>query len=312
MLTVTLGAAIVGVVTAPASASSGGPDAFGYCFLDSNEANGPPLGFKDLQCAEGPTITLADDQVSGPIPIGFDFVFYGVTYSNVFVSSNGFVTFDPLAPSGCCEGQQIPSSSGPTNLIAAYWANLNPGGTTPLCGSDPTITWVNFRHIGLAGHREFDIQFNRVPHSGTGVPVTFQVELFEGSNRLRVSYPDAPSDGTVHSAGIENAAGDTGLQYMLGSFSLSQISVEYVPPGDSDGDDLSDCAELVTIHTNPGDPDTDNDGFGDGIEVNGGSCLGIAVPGGADPLNWLSNPLVQNLIPINGGIAPPILPVICP
>ena len=31
----------------------------------------------------------ADDGVSGPFPIGFDFCYYGVTYSNAWVGSNG-------------------------------------------------------------------------------------------------------------------------------------------------------------------------------------------------------------------------------
>ncbi|MBN2508248.1 MAG: HYR domain-containing protein [Verrucomicrobia bacterium] len=46
---------------------------------------------------------------------------------------------------------------------------------------------------------------------------------------------------------------------------------------DPDGDGLTTAAELLEIGTNPGDPDTDNDGLSDGVEVAEG-----LVPGGMD------------------------------
>ena len=41
----------------------------------------------------GTTVSLSDDEVSGALPIGFDFNFYGNTYSEFYISSNCFVTF---------------------------------------------------------------------------------------------------------------------------------------------------------------------------------------------------------------------------
>jgi hypothetical protein len=41
---------------------------------------------------------LADDVYSSAIPIGFPFQFYGTTYSNVWVSTNGYIMFS--APTG--------------------------------------------------------------------------------------------------------------------------------------------------------------------------------------------------------------------
>ncbi|MBN1986081.1 MAG: hypothetical protein JW761_07240, partial [Prolixibacteraceae bacterium] len=61
----------------------------------------------------GTTVSLGDDQVSGALPIGFDFNFYGNTYSMFYISSNGFITFSSDPNSGCCSGQNIPDSNSP-------------------------------------------------------------------------------------------------------------------------------------------------------------------------------------------------------
>jgi hypothetical protein len=65
-----------------AQAATGGPDAFGYIFADSAEAAGPTFHFEDIS-ATGTPVSLSDDQVSGAIPLGFTFVFYGIPYSNI-------------------------------------------------------------------------------------------------------------------------------------------------------------------------------------------------------------------------------------
>ena len=38
---------------------------------------------------------LNDDQVSGSVPLGFSFSFMCSTYTNCYVSSNGFLSFNP-------------------------------------------------------------------------------------------------------------------------------------------------------------------------------------------------------------------------
>src|SRR5688572_7878042 len=41
-----------------------------------------------------PAAFLADDVVSGAIPLGFTFNYAGVDYTNVYASSNGFLSFN--------------------------------------------------------------------------------------------------------------------------------------------------------------------------------------------------------------------------
>ena len=66
----------------------------------------------------GTVVSLGDDEVSGAQPIGFSFNYYGSDYTDIFISSNGFITFDSNSANGCCSGGLIPSSGDENNLIA--------------------------------------------------------------------------------------------------------------------------------------------------------------------------------------------------
>ena len=61
-----------------AHAASGGPDASGYRWVDSQEPGGPTFNY---EAVNGSRVAFSDDSVSGPHPIGFSFRYYGQTYS---------------------------------------------------------------------------------------------------------------------------------------------------------------------------------------------------------------------------------------
>jgi len=198
------------------------PDAFGYSCTDSTEADGlVTYDFEDI-VATGTAVSLGDDQVSPPLPIGFSFDYYGVEYTQIYISSNGFLTVLPGQPNGCCTGGILPSPTTPNGVIAGWWEDLNPaaGGT------------IHYQTLGDEPYRYHIIQFTAVPHFGGGNLVTKQYKLFEGSNNIEVHYLAAPSDGGTHSAGIENHDGTIGLQYYRGTASLpSELAVCYLYPG---------------------------------------------------------------------------------
>ena len=150
----------------------------------------------------GTSISLSDDQVSGALAIGFDFNFYGDSYTELYLSSNGFVTFGSGQGSGCCSGPSIPSASGNNNFIAFAWEDLNPnlGGI------------IDYYTIGTTPNRTFILNFTDIPFFGNSGNVTTQLQLKEGSNRIEIHTTSLQSNNReTMTVGIENSDGTAGL-----------------------------------------------------------------------------------------------------
>jgi len=155
----------------------------------------------DTAFTGGTLVTLTDDQVSASLPIGFSFEFFGNTYTNFRISSNGFITFSGSSNNGCCAGQNIPAVGLPNDLIAGYWEDLNPaaGGR------------IEFYTMGAGSNEALVVNFLEVPHFGGGNLVTFQIVLYETSNIIQIFGLDLNSNGGDHTQGVENNAGTVGF-----------------------------------------------------------------------------------------------------
>lgn len=143
--------------------------------------------------------------------MGFNFSFYGTTYSQAYISSNGFLTFNPDSYDGCCDGPSLPNlSSDPSNLIAGFWNDLNPssGGN------------IRYQTIGTAGSQQFIVGYYDVNHYRSGPPVTFEMILFEGSNNIELQYGSAPNDGDPVTIGITNNGSTDALTLVNASSNL--------------------------------------------------------------------------------------------
>lgn len=146
---------------------------------------------------------LNDNEVSAAVPIGFPFKFFCDTFSNVYFSSNGFITFSPGEPDGCCQGLPLPATTpAPDNMIAICWTDLDPafGGT--------------IRHDlwGTAPNRIFFAGYNCVFHHNNGSggdPVTAFVLLYETSNIIEIylGIKPVPSYSINTTVGIQNNGG---------------------------------------------------------------------------------------------------------
>ena len=192
--------ALIFMIVSSASATEyPGPDGYGYL------ANKIESNLRDLTTHESNvSLTLGDDDVNGPIPLPFPFLFYGVFVAEVYISSNGFISFSSGQGYGCCEGGQIPNPLAPNNIIAGFWEDLNPnkGGS------------IGHTTIGTTGEREFVVEFKEVPHFFNESPLTFQIILHEGSNNIELQYGTATgdSDPLPFTVGIENDDGTIGMQ----------------------------------------------------------------------------------------------------
>ena len=81
----------LGGVGHPVQLGAGGPDEFGYSWIDSNEPGGPTFDWTDIS-GVGTEVPLDDDQ-GATVPLPFNFEFYGEDQTEVTIGSNGYLTF---------------------------------------------------------------------------------------------------------------------------------------------------------------------------------------------------------------------------
>lgn len=192
----------------------GGPDDYGYMWIDSNEPDGPQFQWVDIT-GIGEPLTFTDDQNQGPFSLGFSFSFYGSCFASVRICSNGFLSF--TSTSLAYTNATIPTTGEPNSLICPFWDDLNPedGGVIYFYTNDVdscVVAWVG------------------IPRFSDGGSLTFETVITADGN-IVVQYLDM--QGTVNSCtvGIENMDGTDGLQVVYNSSYVSDgLAVKFVAP----------------------------------------------------------------------------------
>ncbi|HIC87928.1 MAG TPA: DUF11 domain-containing protein [Anaerolineae bacterium] len=147
------------------------PGDVNYTWIDSDQPGGPEFAWMDIS-TDGTPISLGDDAWSGPFPIGFDFPFFGQRFSEFYLSSNGWMSFEQPTSSDP-SNEELPSESAPANLIAIFWDDLNPG------------TGGQVLYRAEAGR--LIVSFLGVPRYGSGGPYTFQA-ILTPDGLIRLQY----------------------------------------------------------------------------------------------------------------------------
>lgn len=151
-----------------------------------------------------------NNQVSGPLNIGFDFEFYGEEYSTFQLASNGFIGFGGGLDDGCCDGEILPNSSAfePNNAIFAIW-----GGMASAAAS------YSYCLSGDAPNRRLIVNFEDIKDCCTGVTPNgnAQIILHEGTNciEIQTDYWDPTNVSTFdeQTQGIQNDGGTIAQWY---------------------------------------------------------------------------------------------------
>jgi hypothetical protein len=169
-------------------------DKFGYVWSEvaytwTDITGQGALSFNDL-----------DDDYAGPVPIGFSFPFYEKNYTQLYVSTDGLVTFE----NGVVEisNQFLPRDIKPNNLIAPLWMDLHTCPSTPC--TDKVFTKL------LSSPARFVIQWNEVVRYGSANPLTFQVVLYQ-SGDIELRYKTITGELGDYTVGIEDRDGADGL-----------------------------------------------------------------------------------------------------
>jgi hypothetical protein len=182
----------------------GGPDGFGYVWSDSDEPGGPTYGWVNIS-GTGTMIALGDDEASDPLTLGFDFPYYENIYSEVYIGSNGILTFGD--PSTSRINTALPTATVPNDVIAMWWDDL-----------DPAEAGNIYYYSDIANER-FIVSFVGVPNyisgGGTG-SLSFQA-ILHANGQVILQYatmdPGSDADGlTGATIGLENIDGTDGLE----------------------------------------------------------------------------------------------------
>src|SRR2546425_773830 len=241
--------AIVAVVLAmlatslpPAIADSGGPDTYGYRWVDSKFPN-PGVAYSWIDGVTGGTdLRLDDDNCTiSRVPIQFPFRFYGIIYNDVYVCANGFFAFNSPA--------SFPQET--DAYVSALGADLNPAEA----GSGHVFLKVDL----LSSPRRFIVTWNGVfTCCFISEPQKFQIVLIEntggGDGRVLFQYASLtnPPGGIT---GIESLGATSTLYYTSPLENL--LAVRFDPPGIAPPGDLLTVrgTNLAPANVEPGRTD---------------------------------------------------------
>jgi hypothetical protein len=209
-------------------ADQGGKDGFGYMWTNSDGT--VAIDYSWIDSRDGTTLFTEDafgftvDTASVDLPVDFNFTFYGGSFSRIWVSVNGWISF--TQPTGATPSYPtnttIPSGAGPDSMIAVFWDNLilADGGTNPIGN-------VYYKTVGTAPNRQFVIQWQYREGPFNQNDISFQVILQETSNLIIFQYYEIDADfwtlrGDMATIGIKRNT-TMGIEYAFNT--LNAVTV---------------------------------------------------------------------------------------
>lgn len=143
---------------------------------------------------------ITDEGVADGIPIGFTFNYNGSNYTTVGVSTNGFITLNPV---GTNFGSTNDLASGPTPstsrpIIAPLWDDLDIQAAT------------NLQYSTTGGVFTMEWKMVKWNFNSPAAAISFQVKLYQNTNVIEFIYQQEVGTLTSASASIGITAAATG------------------------------------------------------------------------------------------------------
>ncbi len=212
----------------PGIDATGGPDLYGYTWIDSNEPGGPALNWIDIRTTGTLVDGLGDDNWVGPFSIGFPFHYYWYDVDQYYIGSNGYLKFGTPYNMAQPFPASIPLASAPNDFIGVYIADWYPGQN----GQGSVYQWTNNADSLI-------VAFYNIPEwttSPTAGSHTFEVILTDTDSSITFQY--MAQTGTVSNndmlIGIENNNGQVGLEHSHDTYAPSNYVIRYeYPPSTS-------------------------------------------------------------------------------
>ncbi len=183
----------------------GGPDEYGYHWMDSDDNGGTPFTWVDIAQPEN-EVTLYGEgnaSISDAILLPFDFYYYGEDRDTLWICESGYVTFDNPGDEGIEVNYSLPRSIAPRSSLFPFWDNIgvDEGGTiyAHVYGDSIIVSWVDVYHMSW--------------NTDDG-PYTFQV-LITSDGVVHFRYLDVNPRTSSCTIGIQNDLGSDGLQVLF-------------------------------------------------------------------------------------------------
>ncbi|GGB83479.1 hypothetical protein GCM10007424_24360 [Flavobacterium suaedae] len=190
----------------------------------------------------GTELNIETDDIWSPVvDLPFDFCFYGGTFNQAKVGSNGVVQLgNNMTNGGFCPwsyDESVPDPAFPIlNAIYGVYQDVNPN----VDGSDVNI---NYQVLGSYPCRALVVNYYDVPQFSCGLGVgtqTSQIVIYEISNIIEVYVetrtPCTTWQGGVGVIGIQNADGTEGItpaDRNTGAWTATNEAWRFVPSGDN-------------------------------------------------------------------------------
>ena len=159
------------------------------------------------QTNNGTSLFMTDDSQQGPFQIGFNFCFFGATYTQFYVGSNGWISFSPGQPT-TFTSQLIPTGNVlvPKNCIMGPWQDWHPG----LGGQ------IKYQVQGTAPCRKLVVSWTNMPMFSCSSNLgTFHIVIYESTNYIENHIQNKPAclqwQGGTATQGLHNSLGTIGI-----------------------------------------------------------------------------------------------------
>lgn len=214
--------------------TSGGPDAYGYIWRNSNDPLGQGYNWIELDSMPtAVTVTgLADDNIRGPFFMQAPFTYYWYQPASFWIGSNGYIGFSsspmahPFPP--------IPVPGNPNNYLAAMATDL-----TFVDNASQPVAGASCKYWFSSGNDTLVVTWKDVPFWSSTAPGytglnTFQVVLSTNDSSILYQYQNqvgaSQSAASFVSTGIENNSGNIGLQVLFEIYPTIGSTVKFLYP----------------------------------------------------------------------------------
>ena len=247
-----------------------GPDAYGYYIYDSQDYGYglmPTYDWIEIAPSEGGSgydLQISDNGNGNNInnstkyvQLPFDFIFYGISYDEISVSSNGWISFGHTNMESF-RNYTIPGAGGPSPMVAAFWDDL-------VTSQGEVYALVEDEYVIIQWHQMRTYDQNSEE--------TFQVILYDsttptGDDEIKIQYKEVNNTSYTNyyhpvysTVGIENHLGSIGLEYTydntypITAMALSDELALFITTqntnvynlGDVNQDDSEDVLDIIII-----------------------------------------------------------------